>query len=225
MSTPNGQPGPQGQDPREPAQQPSQPSPTSGPGTYGAEQDIPRQQAPRDDQYSGQGQGQGQSQHVPGQDGPWAGGQQGGTYDAYPSAGGYGPGGYPPGGPRPLSYLQGAPVGFADAVRGAMTNIVTLRGRASRSAFWWFVLVQAIAYAIISWISDASNAAGIVLDIIVGIPLFVAGIAVAVRRLHDADHAGWWWWIGWVPFVGWIVLLVFYLLPGTPGPNRYSVAG
>jgi len=27
-----------------------------------------------------------------------------------------------------------------------------------------------------------------------------------------------------VPIVGWIVLLVFYLLPGTPGPNRYNVA-
>jgi uncharacterized membrane protein YhaH (DUF805 family) len=218
MSTPNGQPGPHGQNPQEPAQQPSQ---ASGQGTYGAEEDIPRQQAPDEDRHAGQGQGQ----SVPRQE-PRAGGQQSGTYGAYPSAGGYGPGGgYPPGDIRPLSYLQGAPVGFADAVRGAMTNIVTLRGRASRSAFWWFVLVQAIAYAIISWISDASNAAGIVLDIIVGIPLFVAGIAVAVRRLHDADHAGWWWWIGWVPFVGWIVLLVFYLLPGTPGPNRYSVAG
>jgi uncharacterized membrane protein YhaH (DUF805 family) len=215
--TPNGQPGPHGPNPHEPAQQPSQ---ASGQGTYGAEEDIPRQQPPHEDQYAGQGQGQ----SVPRQE-PWAGGQQGSAYGAYPSSGGYGPGGgYPPGGARPLSYLQGAPVGFADAVRGAMTNIVTLRGRASRSAFWWFVLVQAIAYAIVSWISDASTAAGVVLDIIVGIPLFVAGIALAVRRLHDADHSGWWWWIGWVPFVGWIVLLVFYLLPGTPGPNRYSVA-
>jgi uncharacterized membrane protein YhaH (DUF805 family) len=222
MSTPNSQPGPHGPNPYEPAQQPSQPSQASGQGTYGAEEDIPRQQGPYEDQHAGQGRGQ----YVPGQGGPWAGDQQGGTYGAYPSAGGYGPGGgYPPGGPGPLSYLQGAPVGFADAVRGAMTNIVTLRGRASRSAFWWFVLVQAIAYAIVSWISDASTTAGVILDIIVGIPLFVAGIALAVRRLHDADHSGWWWWIGWVPFVGWIVLLVFYLLPGTPGPNRYSVAG
>jgi uncharacterized membrane protein YhaH (DUF805 family) len=219
MSTPNGQPGPHGPNPYEPAQQPSQ---ASGQGTYGAEEDIPRQEGPRDDQYAGQGPGQ----QVPGQGGPWAGGQQGGAYGAYPSSGGYGPGGgYPPGGPGPLSYLQGAPVGFVDAARGAMTNILTLRGRASRSAFWWFVLVQAIAYAIVSWISDASTVAGVVLDIIIGIPLFVAGISLAVRRLHDADHSGWWWWIGWVPFVGWIVLLVFYLLPGTPGPNRYSVAG
>jgi uncharacterized membrane protein YhaH (DUF805 family) len=219
MSTPNGHPGPYGPDPHEPAQQPSQ---ASGQGTYGAEEDIPRQQGPHEDQHAGQGSGQ----YVPGQGGPWAGDQQGRTYGTYPPSGGYRPGGgYPPGGVGPLSYLQGAPVGFTDAARGAMTNIVTLRGRASRSAFWWFALLQFIVYTIISWISDASTAAGIILDIIIGIPLFVAGIAVAVRRLHDADHSGWWWWIGWVPLVGWIVLLVFYLLPGTPGPNRYSVAG
>ena len=36
---------------------------------------------------------------------------------------------------RPLSYLQGAPVGFADAVAAAFTHPLTLRGRASRSAF------------------------------------------------------------------------------------------
>jgi uncharacterized membrane protein YhaH (DUF805 family) len=225
MSTPNGQPGPYGPNPHEPAPQPSQ---ASGQGTYGAEEDIPRQQGPHEDQHAGQGQhsGQAQGQDAPGQGGPWAGGQQGGTYGAYPSSGGYGPGGgYPPGGVGPLSYLQGAPVGFADAIRGAMTNIVTLRGRASRSAFWWFALLQFIVYTIISWISDASTAVGVVLDIIIGIPLIVAGIALAVRRLHDTDRTGWWWWIGFVPFIGWIVLLVFYLLRGTPGPNRYSVAG
>lgn len=224
MSTPNGQPGPHGPNPYEPAQQPQ----GSGQGTYGAEEDIPRQQGPHEDQHAGQGQhsGQGPGQYVPGQGGPWAGGQQGGTYGAYPSSSGYGPGGgYPPGGPGPLTYLQGAPVGFAEAIQGAMNNIVTLRGRASRSAFWWFALLQFIVYTIISWISDWSRPVGIILDIIIGIPLIVAGIAVAVRRLHDTNRTGWWWWIGWVPFFGWIVLLVFYLLRGTPGPNRYSVAG
>lgn len=224
MSTPNGQPGPHGPNPYEPVQQPQ----GSGQGTYGAEEDIPRQQGPHEDQHAGQGQhsGQGPGQYVPGQGGPWAGGQQGGTYGAYPSSSGYGPGGgYPPGGPGPLTYLQGAPVGFAEAIQGAMNNIVTLRGRASRSAFWWFALLQFIVYTIISWISDWSRPVGIILDIIIGIPLIVAGIAVAVRRLHDTNRTGWWWWIGWVPFFGWIVLLVFYLLRGTPGPNRYSVAG
>ena len=74
------------------------------------------------------------------------------------------------------------------------------------------------------FIFNRSRAAGIVLYVVVGLPLVLAGISLAVRRLHDTNRSGWWWWIGLVPLVGGIVLLVFYLLSGTPGPNRYDVA-
>ncbi len=220
MSTPNGHQEPYG--PNEPGQQP--PQPPGGQDTRGPEEDIPRQQAPREDQYAAPGQGQqvpGQGQQVPGQGAGGAGGQQG-TYNAYPAAGGAG--GYYPGGARPLAYLDGAPVGFGDAVRGAVTNIFTYWGRASRSAFWWFALLEVIAYLVVSWISYDSRVAGVILDIVVGLPLILTGIALAVRRLHDSGRTGWWWWIGFVPVVGGIILLVFYLLPGTRGPNRYNRA-
>jgi uncharacterized membrane protein YhaH (DUF805 family) len=220
MSTPNGHQEPFG--PNEPGQQP--PQTPGGQDTRGPEEDIPRQQAPREDQYAAPGQDQyaapGQGQQVPGQNTSGMGGQQG-TYNAYPAAGG--PGGYYPGGARPLGYLDGAPVGFGDAVGGAVRNIFTYWGRASRSAFWWFALLEVIAYLVVSWISYDSRVAGIILDIVVGLPLILTGIALAVRRLHDSGRTGWWWWIGFVPVVGGIVLLVFYLLPGTPGPNRYNV--
>ena len=178
-------------------------------------------------------------EQIPGQ-APWTAGQQGqqgqqgpGGYQQGPGGYQQGPGGYQqgPGGYQqaggygsagPLSYLQGAPVGFADAVRGAFTHAVTLQGRASRSAFWWFQLLAVIAYAVVSVISNSSTVAGVILDIIIGIPILVTNIALAVRRLHDSNHTGWWWWIGLVPLVGWIVVIVFYLLPGTPGPHRYT---
>jgi uncharacterized membrane protein YhaH (DUF805 family) len=167
-------------------------------------------------------------EQIPGQ-APWGAGQPGyqqpGGYQqsgGYQQGGGYQqPGGYG-GVPRPTSYLQGAPVGFAEAVRGAFGHPLTLRGRASRSAFWWFQLLAVIAYAVVSVISDRSTVAGIILDIVIGIPMLITNIALAVRRLHDSDHTGWWWWIGFVPLVGWIVSIVFYLLPSTPGPNRYN---
>jgi uncharacterized membrane protein YhaH (DUF805 family) len=228
MSTPNGHQEPYG--PNEPGQQP--PQTPGGQDTRGPEEDIPRQQAPREDQYAAPGQGQqvpgqgqqvpGQGQQVPGQGAGGASGQQR-TYNAYPAAGGAG--GYYPGGARPLAYLDGAPVGFGDAVRGAVTNIFTYWGRASRSAFWWFALLEVIAYLVVSWISYDSRVAGIILDIVVGLPMILTGIALAVRRLHDSGRTGWWWWIGFVPVVGGIILLVFYLLPGTRGPNRYNRAG
>ena len=212
MSTPDGQQGSYGPNPSQPGPQPSQVPGRHG--TYNPEEDIPRQQAA----YEGRHAAPEQGEQVPGQGAGWAGGQQG-TYNAYPSSSGY-----PSGGAGPLSYLQGAPVGFVEAIRGALSNIITLRGRASRSAFWWFALVEVIAYVAVAFISDASRPVGIVLDIVIGIPLVIAGITVSVRRLHDSNRTGWWWWIGLVPVVGGIVLLVFYLLSGTPGPNRYNVA-
>ena len=165
-------------------------------------------------------------EHVPGQ-GAWTedqqrqtGGQQSG-YGAYPQGSGYpSAGGY--GSAAPRSYLQGAPVGFANAVREAFRHPLTFRGRASRSAFWWFQLLAVIAYAVVSVISDRSTVAGVILDIIIGVPILVTNISLAVRRLHDSNHTGWWWWICFVPLVGWIIGIVFYLLPSTPGPNRYS---
>ena len=200
-------------------QNPQNPNPYADP----VQEQIPGQ-APWTAGPQGQ-QGAGGYQQGPGgyQQGP--GGYQQGSGGYQQGPGGYQqPGGYGGygGGPRPTSYLQGAPVGFADAVRGAFTNPFTLRGRASRSAFWWFQLLALIVYAVVSVISDQSTVAGVILDIIIGIPILVTNIALAVRRLHDSDHTGWWWWIGLVPLVGWIVAIVFYLLPGTPGPNRYS---
>ena len=165
-------------------------------------------------------------EHVPGQ-GAWTEDQQGQAGGQRSAYGGYPQGsGYPPGGgyasAAPRSYLQGAPVGFADAVRGAFGHPLTLRGRASRSAFWWFQLLAVIAYAVVSVISDRSTVAGIILDIVIGVPMLVANISLAVtaaarleshrlvvvarpRAAGRLDHQ-----------------LVFYLLPSTPGPNRYS---
>lgn len=60
----------------------------------------------------------------------------------------------------------------------------------------------------------------IILFVVVVI-LFFPQLALSVRRLHDTDKSGWWYLIGLVPF-GSLILLVFFLLPGTPGPNRWG---
>lgn len=52
--------------------------------------------------------------------------------------------------------------------------------------------------------------------------LLVPSIAVGVRRLHDTDRSGWWLLIALVPLIGGIIRLVFMVLDGTPGNNRYG---
>lgn len=50
----------------------------------------------------------------------------------------------------------------------------------------------------------------------------IPSLAVSARRLHDTDRTGWWLLIGIVPLIGDVVLLIFFLLDGTPGDNRFG---
>ncbi|HTU08685.1 MAG TPA: DUF805 domain-containing protein, partial [Trebonia sp.] len=179
--------------------------------------------------YGQGGYGQG------GQGGYDAGGyqQQGGyqSQPGYPQAG-YAPmpgypqqGGYAPSGPQ--GYLQGGPVGFREAVSLAIHNTFTYTGRASRSAYWWWVLGELIAWigvVILAVIFASIHVAAIsvLLYVVAGIALFLVSLPLLVRRLHDQDKSGFWVFISFVPFIGGIWLLVLTLLEGTPGPNRFG---
>jgi uncharacterized membrane protein YhaH (DUF805 family) len=125
------------------------------------------------------------------------------------------------GGPR--GYLQGGPVGFADAIRNQIQNVTNFTGRASLSAYWWYALAVFIACVVLEVIAIAAGSTALVL--LVAIVLFVVGLSslsLGVRRLHDSDKTGWLLLLGIIPFVGGIIVLVLTLLPGTPGPNRFG---
>ena len=74
-------------------------------------------------------------------------------------------------------------------------EIQRLQRRASRSEFWWFFLFQIIVGLIVGWIPF--------LDVIISLALFLPGLAVTVRRLHDINRTGWW-----------MLLLIFFGAPG-----------
>lgn len=65
---------------------------------------------------------------------------------------------------------------------------------------------------------DSAGFIGLIANLAVLLPSF----AVGVRRLHDTNRSGWMLLIGLVPVVGVIVLLVFFVSAGTPGPNRFG---
>ena len=53
------------------------------------------------------------------------------------------------------------------------------------------------------------------------IGVFLPGIAIVIRRLHDTGKSGWMILVGLIPLVGFIVLIVFYTQPSA-GPNEYG---
>lgn len=132
---------------------------------------------------------------------------------------------------------------FSDAVRSGLRNWSTFDGRATRSEFWWFYLFVAIV-AVVAYIpglillliggaasGDNGSAVG-TLFIILGviwlillallvIALYIPFLAVGCRRLHDRGMSGWMQLLLLVP-CGNIVLLVFWVMEGTPGDNVYG---
>lgn len=93
-------------------------------------------------------------------------------------------------------------------------------GRARRMEFWMFALFNFIIAVILVIIEGVLGIFG--LSALYGLAVLLPCIGVSIRRLHDTDRSGWWLLIGFVPAIGAIVLLVFYLLDGTPGDNRFG---
>ena len=109
---------------------------------------------------------------------------------------------------------------FSDAIRSGFDHYFEFNGRASRSEFWWWVLF-AILVSIAANILDAIIGAQI-FSLLVSLGLFLPGLSMAIRRLHDTGRSGWWILIGLIPIIGFIVLLIFYLEQGNPAQNEYG---
>jgi uncharacterized membrane protein YhaH (DUF805 family) len=61
-----------------------------------------------------------------------------------------------------------------------------------------------------------------ILSPLLGLATVVPSLAVGCRRLHDTNRSGWWQLLGLVALVGDVVLLIFWALKGTEGPNRFG---
>ena len=131
---------------------------------------------------------------------------------------------------------------FGQAVRTCIDKYATFDGRATRSEFWWWylftVLIGLIGYIPLmilgllaassdSGTSSATGILGIILVvlwiiwIVLVIALMIPTLAVGCRRLHDRGQSGWLQLLLLVP-CGNIVLLVFWVMEGTPGDNAYG---
>jgi uncharacterized membrane protein YhaH (DUF805 family) len=113
-------------------------------------------------------------------------------------------------------------MGFGDAISTVFGKYATFGGRAVRSEFWFWALFTFIVLIVLNIIQfTVSGVAGSLLQLLFELATLIPSIAVAARRLHDTDRSGWWQLLAFVPIVGFILLLVWYCQPGTPGTNRF----
>jgi uncharacterized membrane protein YhaH (DUF805 family) len=141
---------------------------------------------------------------------------------------------------------------FTNSVKTCLDKYIDFTGRAARPEFWYWFLFTVLVAVVLGFVAGILDAIlGIRLfSHIVRILLFfgfaLPNIAVAMRRLHDTDKSGWWLLLpiaaaflsglfSVIPYmgllrglfslatlVGAIILLVWYCMPGTKGPNQYG---
>ncbi|EOX7963013.1 DUF805 domain-containing protein [Escherichia coli] len=107
-----------------------------------------------------------------------------------------------------------------------LKNYVGFRGRARRKEYWMFILVNIIFTFVLGLLDkmlgwQRAGGEGI-LTTIYGILVFLPWWAVQFRRLHDTDRSAWWALLFLIPFIGWLIIIVFNCQAGTPGENRFG---
>jgi uncharacterized membrane protein YhaH (DUF805 family) len=139
---------------------------------------------------------------------------------------------------------------FIESIKTVLSKYAVFNGRARRSEFWWYTLAVTILQTILfvvfvapgysayltatmEWSTAGDPTApmpampgslvtGYLITSLVSLALLLPTIGVSVRRLHDTDRSGFWYFLHLVPFVGTIILIVWQAANGTPGPNQYG---
>ena len=110
-----------------------------------------------------------------------------------------------------------------------LKKYATFSGRARRKEYWYFVLFStlvSIGLMIIDGVTGTFSAeSGIgLLSGIYALAVLIPSIAVMVRRLHDTNRSGWWFWIVLIPIIGAIVLIVFLASDSKPEESKYGAS-
>lgn len=113
---------------------------------------------------------------------------------------------------------------FGQAIKSGFSHYVIFSGRACRSEYWFWVLFAVLVGAVTAMLDVAifGYHAGIApFNGIAGLILFLPGLAMAARRLHDTDRTAWWLLLV-LTGIGAILLVVWFCFKGTSGPNRFG---
>ena len=107
---------------------------------------------------------------------------------------------------------------FSESVSTCFSKYFVFKGRASRSEYWWFQLIVTPSFVI----SEFTETDISYLFLGIALVTLIPAISVGVRRLHDTNRSGFFLLIGFIPFIGGLILLFFLIPEGTKGKNKYG---
>ena len=109
----------------------------------------------------------------------------------------------------------------------ALKNYINFKDRARRKEYWFFVLFNVIAGIVLGIVDNMTGTLNPetgygLLSGIYSLLVFLPALGVSVRRLHDTDRTGWWILIAFIPLIGALVLLYFFVSDSQEETNRFG---
>ncbi len=118
---------------------------------------------------------------------------------------------------------------FSEAVRSCLSKYATFSGRAPRSEYWYWTLFYllilvggGLLVVVLGVTFNGQPGIPAAIFVISLFALFLPMLAVSVRRFHDLDRSGWWFLMYFVPYIGNIIALIWFMFRGTAGDNRFG---
>ncbi|MFK7803229.1 MAG: DUF805 domain-containing protein [Anaerolineae bacterium] len=99
-------------------------------------------------------------------------------------------------------------------------------GRARRTEYWTFTMFNfgiSIVLGIIDFLVLGAGESGFsILSTLYMLAVLIPGVAVSVRRLHDAGYSGWYLLCAFIPLVGAFIVLYFMVSDSETGHNSWG---
>lgn len=111
-----------------------------------------------------------------------------------------------------------------EAYKRFFRNYTNFSGRSTRSDYWYVVLANIIIGIIIGVVDEllGLSESTITISTIYTLATIIPGLALMIRRLHDINKSGWWYFISFIPLLGGIILLVFLCTKSVDENNKYG---
>ena len=114
---------------------------------------------------------------------------------------------------------------FSSAVQSFFNKYATFEGRASRSEFWYaqlFIILTSFFLEFIEGLLGISPFSEVsILASIFQLGILIPSIAIIVRRLHDINKSGWWYFLV-LTIIGVIPVLYWFCTKGNDHENDYG---
>lgn len=100
-------------------------------------------------------------------------------------------------------------------------NYLEFNGRISRRQYWMFALFSCLVSFVIGIIGGIIPILSII-SLLYALALIVPSVGLGIRRLHDLGLSGWFFLIALIPYIGGVLLVILFCIPGENKANEYG---